>query len=66
MCNISITNMTYYTGNLPSTNDLCTSGTVVGLTQTSTGWTWSCEGLNSGSTENGCLLNISYCGDGIV
>ena len=66
MCNATITNQTYYTGNLPATNLLCSTGTLTGLTQTSNGWTWSCEGMNGGTNDNACSLEISYCGDGII
>ena len=59
-------NETFYTGNLPATGTLCSVGTLTGLTETSTGWTWSCEGINGGPTDSACSLNISYCGDGII
>ena len=59
-------NQTFYTGNLPATGTLCSTGTLTGLVQTPTGWTWSCEGMDGGLTDTGCSLLISYCGDGIV
>ena len=45
-CNTTITNQTYYTGNLPITGDLCVAGSLTNLTQTTTGWSWSCAGAN--------------------
>ncbi|HNG97311.1 MAG TPA: hypothetical protein PLW93_03500, partial [Candidatus Absconditabacterales bacterium] len=66
MCNATIINQTYYTGNLPATGTLCSSGTLTGLTQTTTGRTWSCEGANGGGNDNNCTLSISTCGDGII
>ena len=42
VCNATITNQTYYTGNLPATGTLCTAGTLTNLIQTTTGRTWSC------------------------
>ena len=44
-------NETFYTGNLPATGTLCSVGTLTGLTETLTGWTWSCEGINGGPTD---------------
>ena len=46
VCNSTITNQTYYTGNLPTTGNLCSTGDLTNLTQTSTGRTWSCAGAN--------------------
>ena len=66
VCNALMTNQTYYTGNLPATGSLCTAGTLTGLTQTSAGWTWSCEGVNGGTDDTACSLAISYCGDGVL
>jgi cysteine-rich repeat protein len=68
ICNNTITNQTYYTGNaqLSNTGNLCTIGDLTNLTQTSTGRTWSCAGANGGSTQNSCQLAISYCGDGVI
>jgi hypothetical protein len=65
-CNATMVNQTYYTGNLPATTGLCASGNLTGLTQTMTGWSWSCEGINGGSTDTACTLAISYCGDGVL
>ncbi len=36
MCNATMINQIFYTGNLPNTADLCSTGTLTGLTQTST------------------------------
>ena len=36
-------NQTFYSGNLPATGTLCSVGTLTGLMETATGWTWSCE-----------------------
>ena len=66
VCSATMNNQTYYTGNLPNTGDLCTAGIVTGLTQTMTGWSWSCEGVNGGTTDTACTLAISYCGDGVL
>jgi cysteine-rich repeat protein len=57
---------TFYTGNLPATGTLCSTGTLTGLVQTPTGWTWMCEGMDGGIADTGCSLLISYCGDGIL
>jgi len=65
-CNATMNGQTYYTGNLPTTDLLCNTGTLTGLTQTSSGWTWSCEGINGGTNDNTCSLAISYCGDGVL
>ena len=66
VCSATMNNQIYYTGNLPNTGDLCTAGIVTGLTQTMTGWSWSCEGVNGGTTDTACTLAISYCGDGVL
>ena len=66
VCTATMVNQTYYTGNLPATTGLCATGNLTGLTQTSTGRTWSCEGVNGGTTDTACSLAISYCGDGVI
>lgn len=66
ICNTAIINQTYYTGSLPALSALCSFGTVTGLVQTETGWTWSCTGANGGGSQTGCELFRSYCGDGIL
>ena len=66
-CNTSV--MTgYYSGinSLPSTGSLCVSGTLSGLVQVASGWTWNCIGSNSGGSQNSCNLQIRYCGDTTV
>lgn len=45
LCTATMINQTYYTGNLPAITELCATGNLTGLTQTATGWTWSCEGI---------------------
>ncbi len=50
-----------YTGTTPT--DLCTTGTLIGLSQSWNDRIWSCEGYDSGATV-ACNAPIGYCGDG--
>jgi chitodextrinase len=36
----------------PPSSNLCIDGTVSSLTDTGTGWTWTCAGSNGGATDN--------------
>jgi len=65
LCNMATENTIYYTGTAPTA--LCSSGTATGLSYNNTThiWTWSCEGLNGGTTDS-CMASGSYCGDGII
>ncbi len=48
-----------FTTLLSSDSNLCSAGTVSGFATTSTGWSWSCLGLNGGSPANNCVAQKS-------
>ena len=50
---------------LPNTWSLCTTGTLSGLIQSVTSWSWSCVSL-SWTSQTWCAFGIGYCGDGIT
>lgn len=67
LCNAGVM-ISYYSGVdvLPSTGQLCTTGSLQGLVTGNSGRIWNCNGLYGGNNQNACNLQIQYCGDGLL